>query len=314
MSLFVTTFESIALLLVIGCIGFYIINRKVLAESAFSLLSPLSLDIALPCLIFVNILTNFRPNEFPDWWMLPLWWVGFTGVVFFLSMIFSLLATKEIRKEFTVSLLYQNGIFFPLAILTGIYGGDSIHIVNLFLFVMFFPSLLFSTCHLFWKKPDRPVRWNRIFNSMLIVTVAATLIRLMNLQIYIPGFFLKGLRMVGSMTVPLLIIIIGGNIYIDFKNKGKLLLPEITFFLIIKNIFFPLVALSFLYFFRPPYYIALLIILQSAVPPVTAIPVVVETEGGRRDVVNQFLFTSALFALFSIPFAMYLFGFLYPDS
>ena len=73
-------------------------------------------------------------------------------------------------------------------------------------------------------------------------------------------------------------------------------------------------ALFLIYLLRPPYSIALLIIIQSAVPPVTAIPVVVENEGGRREVVNQFLFTSALFTLFSIPFIMYLFGFLYPDS
>lgn len=314
MSLFVTTFESIALLIVIGCVGFYIINRKVLAESAFSLLSPLSLDIALPCLVFANILTHFSPAENPDWWKLPLWWAGFTMVAFVLAVVFSLVAKKEIRKEFSVSLIYQNGIFFPLAILTGIYGADSFHIVNLFLFVMFFPSLLFSTCHLFWKNPERPVRWNRILNPMLIVTVVAILIKLMKLQGYIPSFFINGLRMVGGMTVPLLMIIIGGNIYIDFKNKGKLLIPEITVFLIIKNIIYPLVALGIIYLLRPPYYIALLIIIQSAVPPVTAIPVVVENEGGKREVVNQFLFTSALFALLSIPFVMYLFGFLYPES
>ncbi len=244
MNLFVTTFESIGLLLVIGLVGFYIINRKVVPEAAFSLLSPLSIDIALPCLIFVNIITNFKPDESKDWWMLPLWWAGFTFVAATLSFIFSFLAKKEIRKEFTVSLIYQNGIFFPLAILTGIYGGDSPHIVNLFVFVLFYPSLLFSTCHLFWKKPDRPVRWNRIFNTMLIITVVAVVLRLLNLHIYIPDFLLKGLKMVGGMTVPLLMIIIGGNIYIDFKNKGKLLVPEILFFLLVKNIIYPLIALS----------------------------------------------------------------------
>lgn len=314
MNLLVTTFESIALLMVIGCVGFYIINRKVLAESAFSLLSPLSLDIALPCLVFVNIITNFNPGENPEWWQLPLWWAGFTLVAYLLALLFSLGAKKEIKKEFTVSLIYQNGIFFPLAILTGIYGADSVHIVNLFLFMMFFPSLLFSTCHLFWKNPDRPVRWNRIFNPILLVTIVATLIKLMSFDGFIPSFIINGLKMVGGMTVPLLMIIIGGNMYIDFKNKGRLFIPEISIFLIIKNIIYPLVALGVIYLIRPPHYIALMIIIQSAVPPVTAIPVVVENEGGRRDVVNQFLFTSALFALISIPFMMYLFGLLYPNG
>ncbi len=314
MTLFMTTFESIALLLVIGCIGFYIINRKILPESAFSLLSPLSLDIALPCLVFVNIISNFRPKETPDWWLLPLWWVGFSLVAAVLTLIFSSMTKKDIRKEFAVSLFYQNGIFFPLAILTGSFGSESVHIVNLFLFVLFYPSLLFSTCHLFWKKTGRSVRWNRLFNTILIVTVAATLIKLLNLQGYIPSFVLNGLKMVGGMTVPLLMIIIGGNIYIDFKNKGKLMIPEVIYFLSIKNILFPLVALSIVYYVRPPYPVALMLVLQSAVPPVTAIPVVVEKEGGKREVVNQFLFTSAIFALISIPVVMYLFGIIYPGQ
>ena len=116
------------------------------------------------------------------------------------------------------------------------------------------------------------------------------------------------------MTVPLLMIIIGGNIYIDFKNKGKLLFPEVIFFLILKNIIYPAVALTAIYFIRPPYYIALIIIIQSAVPPVTAIPVIVENEGGKREAVNQFLFSSAIVALLTIPFVMYLFGFLYPEN
>ncbi len=312
MNLFITTFESIALLLVIGCLGFYIINRKVLPESAFSLLSPLSIDIALPCLVFVNIINNFKPEVTPDWWLLPLWWTGFTLLSSGFAFLFGFLAKKEIRKEFIVSLIYQNAIFFPLAILTGMFGNDSPHIVNLFLFVLFFPSLLFSTCHLFWKKEGQPVRWGRILNTILIVTIIATTLRLFNLHVFIPEFVLNGLKMVGGMTVPLLMLIIGGNIYIDFKNKGQFLFPDVILFVVIKNILYPVFALSVLYFLRPPYAIALMILLQSAVPPVTAIPVVVEKEGGKRDAVNQFLFTSALFALISIPTAMYLLGWLYP--
>ena len=87
---------------------------------------------------------------------------------------------------------------------------------------LFFPSFLFSTCHLFWKKTNSPVRWNRIFNKMLIVTLVATGVRLLNLQVYIPAFVLGATKMVGSMTVPLLMLIIGGSIYVDFKNRKKL--------------------------------------------------------------------------------------------
>ncbi|MFO7885839.1 MAG: AEC family transporter, partial [Desulfobacteraceae bacterium] len=159
MDLFLITFESIALLLVIGCGGFMILKRNILPESAFSFLSPLSLDIALPCLVFANIITNFQPLAFPGWWLLPLWWAGFTVISSGAALLFGLFARPAVKKEFIVSLMYPNAIFFPLAILTGMFGNDSPHVVNLFLFVLFFPSFLFSTCHLFWKKTNPPVRW-----------------------------------------------------------------------------------------------------------------------------------------------------------
>jgi predicted permease len=66
MDLFGTTFESVAVLLGIGFIRFWIIRKCILPESSLGILSPLALDIALPSLVFVNIITNFIPLDFPD--------------------------------------------------------------------------------------------------------------------------------------------------------------------------------------------------------------------------------------------------------
>lgn len=49
-----------------------------------------------------------------------------------------------------------------------------------------------------------------------------------------------------------------------------------------------------------PYHIALIIIIQAAVPPVTAVPIVTERAGGDRAVVNQFIVASFIVSLFSI--------------
>jgi hypothetical protein len=125
---------------------------------------------------------------------------------------------------------------------------------------------------------------------------------------YVPDFLIAGLKMIGNMALPVLMIILGGNIYIDFQNKGNLYVGEIIKFLIVKNVLFPLACLFFLVLVRPPYHIALLIILQSAVPPITAVPLFVERFGGNRNLVNQFMFTSFILSLVTIPFAVYLFG------
>ena len=309
MSIFISTFESIAVLLGIGIIGFWIIRKRILPGDILGLLSPLTLDIALPCLIFVKIIKDFTPSETPDLWQLPLWCFLFMACAAILTLTSMLVAKKDTRREFAISLYYQNAIFFPLAILAGMYGDDSPYIVFLFLFTIFYPAFFFSTYRFFFEEMERKrLDWRKIIHPVLIVTLLAVLIRLAGFQNAIPNFVLSILTLVGGMTVPLLMIILGGNIYLDFQNKGQPQFAEIVKFVIIKNIVFPLVFLGILLIIRPSYHIALLIMLQSAIPPVTAVPLVTERSGGNRAIVNQFLVASFVFSLISISFMIWLFS------
>lgn len=309
MSVFISTFESVAVLLGIGIIGFWIIRKRILPGDILGLLSPLALDIALPCLIFVRIIKDFSPSELPDWWQLPLWCFFFMACAAIMTLASMLVAKKGTRREFAISLYYQNAIFFPLAILAGTYGDDSPYLVFLFLFTIFYPAFFFSTYRFFFKEMGRKtLDWRKIIHPVFIVTLLAVLIRLAGFQHAIPNFVLSILTLVGGMTIPLLMIILGGNIYLDFQHKGQLQFVEIAKFVIIKNIVFPLVFLGILLIIRPSYHIALLLILQSAIPPVTAVPLVTERSGGNRAIVNQFLVASFIFSLISISSIIWFFS------
>ena len=139
MELIISTFESVAVLLGLGFLGFWVISKRILLSDALSFLSILALDIALPSLVFVNIILGFRPEEFPDWWTLPLWWAGYTLFAGALTALCMLVSEKKSRREFAITLFFQNGIFFPLAILTGMYGSESGFIVTLFFFMILYP-------------------------------------------------------------------------------------------------------------------------------------------------------------------------------
>ena len=110
------------------------------------------------------------------------------------------------------------------------------------------------------------------------------------------------------MTIPLIMFILGGNIYVDFQKKGRIFTLEIIKFVLIKNIIYPLVFLLIIILIQPPYPIALIIILQSAVPPVTAVPLLTERAGGNRAIVNQFIVASFMMSLLTIPAMVYLFS------
>jgi predicted permease len=309
MSVFITTFESVAVLLGIGVLGFWIIRKRIVPGDILGFLSPLALDIALPCLIFVNIVQKFSPSESPGWWHLPLWCFFFIAVAAVLTFLAMYLSAKDVRREFAISLFYQNAIFFPLVIIAGLHGDESPYLVFLFLFTIFYPAFFFSTYHFFFKKKERVgLDWKKIIHPVLIITVAAILIRLVGVQNIIPDFIISILTMVGSMTIPLIMLILGGNIYLDFQKKSQLRVIEITKFVIIKNIIFPLVFLGILILIRPPYHIALIIFLEGAIPPVTAVPIVTERSGGNRAVADQFLLASFLFSLISVAVMVSLFS------
>ncbi len=102
--------------------------------------------------------------------------------------------------------------------------------------------------------------------------------------------------------------ILGGNIYVDFQKKGEIYTKEIIKFVLLKNIMFPLIFLSALIITRPPYAIAIILLLQSAVPPITTVPLLTERAGGNRAIVNQFIVASFILSLLTIPAMMYIFS------
>jgi malate permease and related proteins len=106
-------------------------------------------------------------------------------------------------------------------------------------------------------------------------------------------------------------LVIGGSLSLDFEKKGKIYSVEIAKFVLIKNMVFPLIFLGILLVIRPSYQIALLLLLQSAVPPVTALSIFTARAGGNQAVVNQFLIASFICSLVSIPVMISLFSLLF---
>lgn len=318
MNVFSITFQAVFTLLGIGILGFWIIGRRRVPSNTLAFLSSLAIDIALPFLVITNLIFDFSPQKYPNWWRMPLWWLGFTSVALALSVGTSWLVKKEIRSEFAMSLFYQNGLFFPILIIGGLFDQGNSYLVMLFLFMIFYPSMIFSTYTLFFSKGIQKdkLNWRRIVNPVLIATFVGIIIGLVAVRDYLPDFLLNILTMVGAMATPLFMLILGGNVYNDFmykrNEKEKSYIWEVSKFVLIKNILFPLVFLGLLLWLRPDYTVAFLVMLQAAVPPITAIPILTERCRGNRKIASQFTVASFIFSLLSIPAFLYLFNRFFP--
>ena len=304
MDIFISIFQAVATMFGIGIIGFYIIHRRVVEADLFSMMIPLVVDVALPSLVFVNILSNLNAENIISLWVFPVAWMVETIFFFVLTIIFSKFADKKFKQEFSVSLFYQNGIFFPIIVISQIYGNNSSQLVNLFLFTIFYPTFFFNTYSLFFKKKNirndiRIVK--EILNPVMIATIVAIFLKVSGVYKFLPDFIFSIFKKVSSMTIPLLMIIIGGNIYIDFKKRVKIEKIEVLKFIAIKNFIFPLITLLILKFINLPEDLSLILFLESAVPPITAVPIFVKKAGGDDSLCNQFLLASFICSLISLP-------------
>jgi len=315
MIIFFATLKSVAILMGIGMIGFWILARKTVPLDVLRVLNPLVIEVALPCMIFSSIITKFDPKIMPNWWQLPLWWIMMIFFFFILSRIGVLYIDKKNKGEVGISLLYPNATFFPLGIIPIIYGSDSPLLVELFIFTLLMPILVFNGYSFFFRSSKTSYKFNlkdsKILNPILIATVLAVTFKLTGSDIVIPNFIVSITEIVGATALPLIMLAIGGNVYVDFTRHGKIDFKVSMKFVITKNILFPMATLALIVLVRPPMSVATLMILQAAVPPLSAVPVLTERAKGNVALTNQFLISSFIFSILTIPFSLWCFNTFY---
>ena len=211
MELFIAAFKSVAVLMGIGILGFTILARKTLPIHALSVITPLVIDVALPCMIFYNIITKFDPQEMPGWWHLPLWWLGMVAFFLVLSLVSRRFVNGRYRGEAGIALFYPNATFFPIGIIPIIYGPDTTLLVELFIFTLFMPVIVFNGYTFFFRSKGKDRKFNfkdsRILNPILVATILAVVFKLTRIDAAIPDFVISITEIVGATALPLLMLV-----------------------------------------------------------------------------------------------------------
>lgn len=308
MDVFLSTFEAIATIFIIGFIGFAVMLRRLVPRDALSAISPLFLEVALPALGFIKIVNSFDISQKYKVILMPLLWCVFTVIIFLLAHLFKYLSRKQWRAEFAMTLFFQNAIFIPLIILHRLYGADNPYIVDLFLFSILYSPFFFHYNHLFVKSNGLGIRWNKLYHPVVMSTLLAIIIVLLGLKSYVPVFMTNALSMVGGMAIPLLMVIVGGNIYLDFSATHKIYYGEVLKFILVKNFIFPAIALLVIWSLSLSHDLGVLILLQAATPPLMAVPIFAERLGRDRAIVNQYIIGSIIVSVISIPLFFFLFN------
>ncbi len=292
-------FAVISLFLLMA-VGYIFSKLKIISADAIPHLNKVAITITLPSLTFVNIATTtgVSMKEVITVTSLGLlYYVFIIGFVFLIPLV--LRVHKKDRGLYQFMLVFSNSGFMGFAVVMAIFGDDALFYavllnmpINLFAFSV---GVLFIV-----KGTDQKIKisYRHFLNFPLIATIIGLVFFALNIPV--PYVIADSLNMLGNMTTPLCMLIIG--LSLSTTNIGVVLkdirLYGLTFF---KQIIIPL--LMFVTFTSIGFdkWLVTLFAIQFATPVAAITVMVCEEYNGNTKLASEGIFFTTLFSIITLP-------------
>jgi len=138
-----------------------------------------------------------------------------------------------------------------------------------------------------------------LFSPPVIATLVTLILIFFGLDRSIPEPFLKPLRAAGDCTLPLAMLVVGGNLAaIRFKQVDK---KAVSLLVLAKLIILPVMGVWLLVIFKIPQLTGLLIVIELAAPSATLLSVITSHYKKEDLLISQGIFFSHLASLITLP-------------
>ena len=295
--MFITFVNSLIVLSTCIIIGY--IGRKVgvLTDNLNAGLSTFLLKIALPCTVFISLMRPFSYALLLESLAtiiisLAVFMFGFCiGIV--LARLMG--ASDDEKRIWQFSLMFANVGYMGFPVIYAIYGYEGLIYTTMSLFA--FNILAFSLGIGMFQKGSGSIK-TVLLNPVLVFTYIGFIFFVTGIRL--PGNVQDGIELIGAMTVPLSMLLVGA---ILAKSR---LLSLITDFRLLPVIFLRLIGIPVVIFFVLrnfiPNQMMLEIIVILAAMPVAAITVIfAEQYNSNTALASKTVAVSSLLCLLSIP-------------
>ena len=303
---------AMAQIFILGGLGYILVKKNLLSHEGLDALSRLVIQIIFPALVVTQMLKNFRFDLYPHWWIFPLVSLVITVTGLVLGAILAKLSKLKHHKLQFISLIaFQNSGYLPLAIVASIFAGKQANdmFIFIFLFLLGFDLAAWSL-GIYMLTYDKQIKFRlrSVFSPPVIANLTTLVLIALGLNKFIPEVLFKPLSMVGNCTLPLAMMVVGGNIaLVQLKNIDR----KTTLVLLLgKLIILPLCGLAIVLNLRVPYLLGFLIVMQLAMPSATSLSVIIRRFNKEDALVSQGIFFSHVVGLFTIPLFLSLYLYL----
>lgn len=303
--IFLTTLGAVGRIFLIILGAGLLVRKKIITEEQIKVLSQVTVNILLPCMLFSEIGSTFKPGAIPYWWAIPLASMAINLIGASLGYLFYFRTYRE--KQFLIPLAsMQNAVYLVLPLGMFLYPDqfDRFALYN-FLFLIGFMPIVWSLGKVMITGSSfKTMKLKEFLTPPLVTALLILLIVFVGLNRFIPKMIMDSIGLVGEATIPVSNIVLGATLGgLSFKVLPKF--SDLFKLTIIKYMLLPLSVIIVLYLIglkeQNPL-LANMLVIESAAAPATALIIQVRAYGGDRQTVGSIMLISYAICLIAIPF------------
>lgn len=299
----IIVFSAIFQLFLICLAAGILVRIKIVSTQQVQALSAVTVNVFLPCLIMAKTLTQFHPDSFSNWWILPLAGVLIIVIgLFFSGFLFKM--RHEKRPLMTLASM-QNAIYIVLPV------GQVLFVDEFDQFALYCFLLLLGAIPIMWSlgkvmisgEKESRIHFKDFITPPFLAMLAAIILIFTNLSSFVPDPVIAAMDFLGQATVPVAVFILGAIIgSLSFKKIPSI--KDIIIVIVVKYVLVPVTVFAILYYGKLYVSMPLLcsmLVIQAAAPPATNLILIVKHYGGDTESISSMMVIQYLICLVAMP-------------
>lgn len=294
------------ILFLLMMVGFIANKTKVMDADSNKKVSKLVINITSPAIIIYSVVGNPLNNKRELAVIFLIAIIPFTIFPLIAKGILKLLKISQQQKgTFEVMLIYSNMGFMGIPVISGIYGTDAIFYVSIFMLMFNISFFSYGVSTLRGGSASEKISIKRIINPGVVAALTGLIIFL--LEIPLPSVLTETLGIIGNVTTPLAMIIVGSTIA-EVSVKEVFMDWKIYIYTFLRLLILPIIMWILLRNFIVNETLLGVAVLLMGMPTAANIVMACNEYGGDGDFVSRGIFLTSLGSLLSIPLLVALIG------
>lgn len=301
----VRVIEKIIVLFIAMIAGFIAKKGKLLNAESTKSLSSLLVYITNPCLIICSLQREYDSKLLVTAASVFALSVGVHSfLAIFSHFIFKPVKSRSERSVYTYGLTYSNCGYMGFPLMMAIFNDDPQ--LGLFYGVIFTTAFnLFTWTHgVIVMSNEGKIPWKKLIYNPALISVFISIVLFLG-RIMLPKTINDGLTLVGDMTFPLSMIIIG-SLLADMKLLKILTEKKLYLFSLLGLLVIPAIMLCVAKIFNLPEYLSIVGITMCAAPVAANTAVTAEVYENDSALAARLVGITTLFCLITMPFMLWI--------